>query len=69
MHAYRLKNTGASSDKYGCCEVCGKPASTIFHLTGMRRYTRHDGSESLTFHNCPDAFGHKECLSAITEKN
>ena len=43
---YELKTTGASSEKYGVCEVCGKHASEVFFLTDKNNYM----------------YGHKECL-------
>jgi hypothetical protein len=66
--AYRLKNTHAGSDRYGNCERCGKQADTMYILTQSRRYTRHDGTEGVTYHGCFQLFGHKECLTNLTNE-
>lgn len=49
---YRMKSTGASSHKYGNCEVCGQHASEVFHQVEERQFfllvkgsqTRHSDS-------------------------
>lgn len=69
MYAYRMSNTRGGSDKYGPCEVCKKPANSVYVLTEMRRYTNQDGKESVTYHGCtPATFGHAQCLAGITNK-
>lgn len=64
-YVYRLNTTGGGSSKYGPCEVCKKKASEIFHLVQAQVYRRPDGSESLTYHECFDKYGHKECLAKV----
>lgn len=46
---YRLSNTGANSNKYGVCEVCGKQCSEVWYQVQVKN--------SANSH-----FGHKECL-------
>ncbi len=66
MYAYRLTNAGSGSVRYGNCEVCGKPADTIYHLVRLHRYfSIIKKTESLAFDY--DSFGHKKCLSELTE--
>lgn len=43
------KSTGASSRKYGACEVCGKDASEVF----------------IVRVNNDCAFGHENCLKGL----
>jgi hypothetical protein len=56
-HRYTLTSTGASSAKYGNCEVCGKPVSEVFQQTEEKRY-----ENGWTRQGCHYLFGHKECL-------
>lgn len=59
MYAYRLKSTGFSSQRYGNCECCDKPASEVFIQAEMRATE----SDSYTYHGCNShTFGHRECL-------
>ncbi len=60
-YVYRLSNLGASSKKYGNCEICGEYASEMFlqveldeSIRGGRGRSRRTG----------DAFGHEDCLIA-----
>jgi hypothetical protein len=65
--AYRLTRVGSSSDQYGICECCGEYVDSVYLLTQMRRYMRSDGrTESVTHHRCFQYFGHKDCLSSLT---
>jgi hypothetical protein len=50
---YKLFDTGNSSHKFGPCEVCGKPADAVYHLSGLE-----DGAYVLS------QWGHRECLEA-----
>ncbi len=59
---YRLKNTGAGSEKYGVCELCKKGADSTYLLVKLRK------ARSGVLCNASDAFGHKECLSVLTEE-
>ena len=61
-YQYSIKNTGASSNKYGNCEVCGKHADTVYLQTEKRAYAHPDGSTRFTAHMCHDLFGHEQCL-------
>lgn len=67
MIAYRLSNTGHGSDKFGPCELCGKRTETTFLLTKYERFfSRHRNKDSLAY--AGNAFGHKTCLSALTNQ-
>lgn len=57
-YKYKLSRMGASSDKYGPCEVCDKHVSDVFHQTESR-YTDRG---RWTFSGCHNLFGHEECL-------
>ena len=65
-YRYRLTLTGASSQKYGPCEVCGGHASEVFHQVEERRcvYWAPNGvlHQGWTRQGCKDVFGHRECL-------
>lgn len=61
---YTLVRTGASSDKYGSCEICGEFAADVYL---QRREARIDlnpihGRKGRTYRGCSTLFGHKECL-------
>ena len=58
-YRYRLTATGASSDKYGPCEVCKKPATAVFHLVEERSF-----ADGWTYDGCRNLFGHENCLEA-----
>lgn len=38
-HRYKMTSTGASSAKYGLCEVCHQSVSLVFHQIEERSYT------------------------------
>ena len=59
MYRYNIKSTGASSAKYGNCEVCKLSTSEVFHQMEERQ-TDH----GWTIAGCNDLFGHKECLES-----
>ena len=75
--AYRMSNTGAGSDRYGACEVCGKHCSTVYLMTKVRRHRKTDEARRI-LRSCgyKDAkysypfvgswFGHKSCLATMT---
>lgn len=65
--AYRLSTTGASSSKYGMCEVCQQHADSVYLLTKLERVTLGDENRDRLVHR-GSAFGHKECLARLTEK-
>lgn len=50
-HTIELISTGASSAKYGNCEVCKKPCSEVIHKTVRK------GTVFVS-----DSFGHATCL-------
>jgi len=64
-YRYELIDTGANSSVLGRCEVCGGPATTIYHQIEGREYVRPDGSRGLTHAGCQDRFGHGECLTKM----
>tara|TARA_R110000850_G_scaffold272792_1_gene408334 strand:+ start:154 stop:348 length:195 start_codon:yes stop_codon:yes gene_type:complete len=62
-----MKSTGESSQKFGDCQVCRKPASEVFYMTQMREYFNQLKKEfGVTQHDCFSKFGHKSCLSGLT---
>ncbi len=56
----RLRSTGYGSQRYGPCEVCGKPASEVYVRIDERAFTHPDGSQHWA--HCRALFGHQECL-------
>jgi ABC-type phosphate transport system auxiliary subunit len=62
MYTYKINSVGDSSAKYGNCEVCGKHATEVFHQVETKQYTRPDGTQGFTRHNCHNIFGHEQCL-------
>ena len=63
-YAYRLTKMKGGSDGYGLCEVCRKAVDSVYLLTQMRRFKRHDGAEGLA--EASSWFGHHDCLSQQT---
>ena len=77
MYRYRLLSTGASSHKYGPCEICGKHATEVFSQCEERTYdlpgTLEERLEDAavyiggmlgwTHDGCCSLYGHKECLT------
>lgn len=64
-YKYRLSKGGASSDKYGLCEVCGGYVSDVYLQTESRWYAfeHHDVKHSgFTQTGCKSLFGHSQCL-------
>lgn len=66
--AYRLRVFRGDPDKYGQCEVCSKPSDAVYLLTKMIRYERPSGPDGLRYAGS-GLFGHKKCLSLITEQD
>jgi hypothetical protein len=68
---YKIKSMGASSDKYGNCEVCGKRVSDI-HLQTSEELVVFEpiGDESDGTHwvHRGSVWGHEECLIGIQVK-
>ena len=65
MYQYTIKRLEAGSSKYGCCEVCGSHADTMYYQTESTEYeTLKEGVlvVRLTRSGCTDLFGHKQCL-------
>ena len=64
-YRYRITSTGGNSIKYGNCEICGKPATEIFHQVEERSY-KNSFEEVIHFtqNKCTNYFGHKECLES-----
>ena len=59
----KIKSTGFSSQRYGNCPYCGKPASEVFVKNYYKKYKRPDGSSGITRDCVPGpSYGHKECL-------
>ena len=59
-YVYRITNTGASSAKFGHCEVCGRHVSEVWHLVEGRIYA----PDAMTYHKCRSVWGHRDCLEA-----
>ena len=63
---YHLVNTERGSDHFGNCEVCGKPASTVYHQIEEHRYRRtSDGKLGWTRRHGHDLYGHRSCLASL----
>jgi hypothetical protein len=60
--AYRLRNTGSSSQRLGACEVCEKHATEVFHQVESRSVEKSPGFDRYTYADCSDLFGHRDCL-------
>jgi len=68
-YRYKLTDTGQSSAKYGKCEVCGEHCSEVFYQTEQREYfSPVTNSPALTFADCTNLFGHKNCLITKQKK-
>lgn len=66
MFAYALKDTKANSEKFGPCEICMKETGRTYLLTKyMRFFNKVTEREGLS--HAGDVFGHKACLSVLTE--
>lgn len=66
-YVYRLAKMNGGSDKYGVCEVCDKEVDSTYLITQSRRYyCTITHQEQATHHKCFQYFGHKSCLSNIT---
>ena len=68
MYRYNLRSLGASSVKYGPCEVCGGHVSDVFYQSEERQYTTPEGEVSYTRYQCKDLFGHEKCLINTQKK-
>jgi hypothetical protein len=60
--AYRLKNTGSSSQRLGKCEVCDQHASEVFLQVESRGFEIEPGFDRYTEAGCDSLFGHRDCL-------
>lgn len=63
--AYSLVNCNDGSHRFGNCELCGKPADSVYHLVEFQRFVRKGGIFGLS--HKVDIFGHKSCLSERTD--
>lgn len=65
---FRISNTGAGSDKFGCCEICGRRADTIYIQSyGIRYRIETDNAKHEGWSHFGNKFGHRECL--VTHRN
>ena len=58
---YKIKSTHSSSDRFGPCEVCNKPATEVFYQKTFIPYfsiIRGCISKSMV----KSQFGHEQCL-------
>ena len=59
----KITSTGFSSQRYGNCQFCGKPASEMFVKKFYHKYNRPDGSIGVTGANeSGPTYGHEMCL-------
>ena len=61
-YRYRIYRIGASSERFGECDVCGQHVPDVWKLTETQRCTTEDGEVFWTYHDCRSLFGHKDCL-------
>ncbi len=59
---YNIVKLKIASSFYGNCEVCDKPADTMYYQDEYRKYTKPDGTVSRTQDGCRSLFGHESCL-------
>lgn len=64
MNNYTLKSTGASSSKYGVCEVCKMHVSEVFHQVEKKDFFSII-TNKIEQQHISDKFGHEECLIRI----
>ena len=61
-YRFTVRSLGASSVRYGACEICGEHVSDVHVQTVLRRHSV-DGEDRFTYHNAPGIqFGHRTCL-------
>jgi hypothetical protein len=63
-HRYKIKAIGASSARYGNCEVCQKHVSDVYLQTHETSY-RNPITGATGWQYAGDAFGHEACLMSI----
>lgn len=59
---FTMKNTGASSRRFGACEVCGHDASEVFRQGVSQEYVIGAAHGRL---DRGSLFGHEACLVAV----
>ena len=65
MYRYRICDTHGSSERYGNCEVCGKPARNVYYQVEERAYfNKRKGKICWSRQGCHLLFGHRQCLLA-----
>lgn len=64
MYRYRIKNTRASSEKFGPCEVCNTRVSEVYYQVEEESYTA-SGATEWTQCGCKSLFGHLDCLERV----
>lgn len=60
-YVYRITDLNASSSRYGNCEKCGMPVSSVYYIVEGRIYEPGE----ITHANCRSLFGHKECCESL----
>jgi hypothetical protein len=58
-----IRETMHGSDWYGSCEICNKPASTIYASKVQTAFLRPDGTTGL-YQNSGSSYGHLDCLES-----
>jgi hypothetical protein len=61
MH-FTMKNLGASSRRFGACEVCGRDASEVFRQGVSQEYAIGEAHGRL---DRGSLFGHEACLLGV----
>jgi hypothetical protein len=61
-YRYCIRSTGASSERFGPCEVCGARVSDVHIQTAAKRMASEAGWYMAE--DCPTLFGHEACLVA-----
>ena len=61
-YRYKITSTGASSEKYGNCEICDKFVSDVHAMTRYRKTATGEAVEWCVF-------GHESCLLKRREQD
>jgi len=64
MKAYRLRNTGGDSQRYGKCEVCHQHVNSVYLLAKMQGFNHGTKCDHYAEHSI--TFGHYDCLAGLT---
>ena len=63
---YKIKSTGANSNKFDVCEICKSHTSETFFQHEQKEYfSPITNKTELTNAGCNILFGHQDCLISI----